>query len=97
MKSLDQKVAEAVKKELKPIDVEQAYRDLLDQIYPAVKIGHSTYSVSRIVEELSPTDFRVGVADYTGTEESLTEIDGEYYDTEAVSEIRERIEEGEAE
>lgn len=92
-KTTEQKVIEAVKSELEPIDAEQRYRDLLDEIYPEVKIGYATYSPSQIVEELSPTDFRVGVADYTGTEESLEEIDGEYYDKDKVDEIRERIEE----
>jgi hypothetical protein len=92
---MNPKIKEAIKKELDPIDVEQRYRDLLDEVYPEVKIGYATYSPSQIVEELSPTDFRVGVADYTGTEENLTEVDGEYYDTSEVDEITERIEDEE--
>lgn len=47
-----------------PRNYEQEYRDLLDEIYPEVKIGYLTFSPSRIVEELDPTAFRCGVADF---------------------------------
>lgn len=91
-KQIEELIEKRVKEELDPIDVEQRYRELLDDCYPEVKIGHATYSPSKIVEELSPTDFRCGVADMTGTDEQLTEIDGEYYNTDEVDEIRDAVE-----
>jgi hypothetical protein len=87
-----------VKAELDPIDIDQRYRDLLDEIYPEVKIGDSRYSPSRIVEELSPTDFRCGKVDWIDSEIRdgiiSEEIDGEYYDQREVSVLELEIEGG---
>lgn len=91
-KQIEELIEKRVKEELDPIDVEQRYRELLDECYPEVKIGYATYSPSKIVEELSPTDFRCGVADMTGTDEQLTEVAGDYYDTDEVAKIREEVE-----
>lgn len=78
--NISKKLEEKIKANLEPVDVEQRFRDLLDETYSAVKIGYGTYMPSEIVEKLSPTDFRCGVADYSGTDETLIEVAGEYYD-----------------
>ena len=97
--NISKQLEELIKKELTPVNVEQRYRELLDDIYPEVKIGYSTFLASDIVEKLSPTDFRCGVADYSGTDETLIELGGEYYDTAEVErfceeqEAKEQIEE----
>ena len=95
-KKIQAKLEKRVKAELDPIDTEQRYRDFLDEIYPEVKIGDSRYSPSRIVEELSPTDFRCGKVDWIDSEIKngvlSEEIDGEYYDAEEVENIRGEIE-----
>jgi hypothetical protein len=95
-KKVQAKLEKRVKAELDPIDTEQRYRDFLDEIYPEVKIGDSRYSPSRIVEELSPTDFRCGKVDWIDSEIKngaiSEEIDGEYYDAEEVENIRGEIE-----
>lgn len=41
----------------------QIYRDLLDEIYPAVELGHGTFLASKIIEELDPIMFRCGFVD----------------------------------
>jgi hypothetical protein len=64
---------------------------MLDEIYPAVKIGYSSYMPSEIVEKLSPTDFRCGVADYISSEDALVEIDGKYYDADDIERLAERV------
>jgi hypothetical protein len=95
-KKVQAELEKRVKAELDPIDTEQRYRDFLDEIYPEVKIGDSRYSPSRIVEELSPTDFRCGKVDWIDSEirdgSISEEIDGEYYDAEEVENIRSEIE-----
>jgi hypothetical protein len=95
-KKVQAELEKRVKAELDPIDTEQRYRDFLDEIYPEVKIGDSRYSPSRIVEELSPTDFRCGKVDWIDSEIRdgiiSEEIDGEYYDAEEVENIRSEIE-----
>ena len=95
-KQIQAELEKRVKAELDPIDLDQRYRDFLDEIYPEVKIGDSRYSPSRIVEELSPTDFRCGKVDWIDSEIKngvlSEEIDGEYYDAEEVENIRVEIE-----
>lgn len=93
---MKQKTIDRIKAELTPIDLEERYREMLDECYPEVKIGYATYSPSKIVEELSPTDFRCGVVDYTDSlvsdNEISDEIDGEHYDYREVGEIIEEVE-----
>lgn len=95
-KQIQAELEKRVKAELDPIDLDQRYRDFLDEIYPEVKIGDSRYSPSRIVEELSPTDFRCGKVDWIDSEIKngvlSEEIDSEYYDAEEVENIRVEIE-----
>lgn len=43
---------------------EEEYRNFLDEIYPAVELGSLTFDASKIIEELDPIAFRVGMADY---------------------------------
>lgn len=95
-KKIQAKLEKRVKAELDPIDLDQRYRDFLDEIYPEVKIGDSRYLPSRIIEELSPTDFRCGKVDWIDSEIKngvlSEEIDGEYYNAEEVENIRVEIE-----
>ena len=92
---MNKKTLAKIKYELDPIDTEQRYRDMLDECYPEVKIGCSRFLASKVVEELSPTDFRCGVADYIDSlvtdREISDEIDGEYYDYREVGEIMEEV------
>lgn len=90
--NITKQLEETIKSTLDPVDVEQRFRDLLDETYPAVKIGYGTYMPSEIVEKLSPTDFRCGVADFSGTEETLIEVGGEYYDMDEVERLSDELE-----
>ena len=58
-------------------------------------MGGLTFAVSRVIEELDPTAFRCGVADYIDSlvtdREISDEIDGEYYDYREVGEIMEEV------
>jgi hypothetical protein len=47
----------------------ESYDELLDQLYPEVKIGHSTFLASTILKELDPIAYEVGKDDM----ESFTE------------------------
>lgn len=43
---------------------ESQYKDLLNEIYPEIKLGYLTFSPADIIEELDPTAFRCGYNDY---------------------------------
>jgi hypothetical protein len=45
-------------------ECEEAYAELLDELYPEVTIGSLTFAPSTIVRECDPIAFRVGVSDY---------------------------------
>jgi len=96
---MKQKIIDRIKAELDPIDIEQRYREMLDECYPEVKIGYLTFSASQIVEECDPTGFRCGAVDYADSLVSdrtiSDEIDGELYDYDEVGEIIAEVEDEE--
>lgn len=73
--------------ELTPVDVEAAYRASLDDAYPEVEVAGLTFSPSRIIEELDPTAFRCGCADFSDSE-PWTEIAGDYYRDDELDEAK---------
>ena len=46
-------------------EVADEYEELLDELYEEVQIGDLTFTPGRIVRELDPIAFRVGVSDYS--------------------------------
>lgn len=54
------------------------YEDLLNEIYPELVIGYSTFEPGEVMREMSPLDFRMGMLDYW---DDLTK-DGEVVDDE---------------
>jgi hypothetical protein len=94
-KHIEAELEKRVKEELKPIDLEQLYRDMLDECEPEVRVAGLCFCASRIVEELDPTAFRCGVNDYADSligESISEEIDGEYYNLDEVNDIRDEVE-----
>lgn len=86
----------AIKDQLNPVDVEEAYREALADIYGMVNICGMEMSQARILEEMDNTAFRCGCNDWVDAEISngtLTdEIDGEYYNQTEVDELIENLE-----
>lgn len=56
-------------------DLNKMYQEFLDEIYPEVVLGYAHFSPSEIIENLSPTDYRVGKSDYES--EYFYEVFGE--------------------
>lgn len=64
------------------VDIEELYRDLLDEIYPVVKFGELEYSPSTVLEAVDETAFRIGCNDYADSlteDEKLVCLNGSYY------------------
>ena len=95
-KHIEAELEKRVKEELKPIDLEELYRDMIDECEPVVKVGGLSFTPSRIIEELDPIAFSCGVNDYADSliGETISEemIDGEYYNLDEVNDIRDEIE-----
>jgi len=95
------KAEQRIKNELEPVNLEQLYRDVLDE-NGTVEVGGLTFMPSDIVEKLDPTAFRCGVNDYADSliNDTITdEIDGQYYNLreaeDIVDEVEMELEEGE--
>ena len=94
-KKIEAELDKRVKEELKPIDLEELYREMLDECEPEVKVAGLSFCASRIIEELDPIAFRCGVSDYADFligETISDEIDGEHYNLDEVNDIRDEIE-----
>jgi hypothetical protein len=94
-KKIEAELDKRVKEELKPIDLEELYREMLDECEPEVKVAGLSFCASRIIEELDPIAFRCGVSDYADSligETISDEIDGEHYNLDEVNDIRDEIE-----
>lgn len=93
--TLKEKAEKRIVAELEPVDVEQLFRESLDE-EGDVQVGCLTFQRSQIVEELDPVAFRCGVNDHVDALVSdgiLTdEIDGKYYDGREAQDIVEEVE-----
>ena len=93
--SIKEKAEKRIIAELEPVDLEQLYRDMLDECEPEVKVAGLSFCASRIVEELDPVAFRCGVCDYADSlvNDSITEeIGGNHYDYREAESIVEEVE-----
>lgn len=99
--TIKEKAEKRIVAELEPVDLEQLYRDAIDDCWESengetgVKIMGLSFLASRIVEELDPVAFRCGVCDYADSlvNESITEeIEGNHYDLREAEEIVEEVE-----
>jgi hypothetical protein len=83
-----------IKDELTPINLEELYRELLDES-GAVEIGGLSFMPSDIIEKLDPVAFRCGVNDYADSliNDTITdEIDGNYYDLREAQDVVDEVE-----
>ena len=93
--SIKEKAEKRIIAELEPVDLEQLYRDMLDECEPEVKVAGLSFCASRIVEELDPVAFRCGVNDYADglVNDSITEeINGNHYDLREAQDIVDEVE-----
>lgn len=59
-----------IKEKLSDDDLREQYDEMLDEVYGEIKIGTLTFSPSRVLRELDPTAYRIGLSEY---EDSLME------------------------
>jgi len=84
-----------LKTRLTPVDGEEMYEDLLDECYPEVRIGDSFFSPSRIIKELDPACFNMGVTENLDSlveDGRLYEYAGDYYDIDELSDMLDELE-----
>lgn len=75
-------------------ELDQRYRDMLDEVYGEVTIAGLTYQTSDALESVDPTAYRCGFSDWLD-DETLIEVDGEYFNRADWEEYQEALEEEE--
>lgn len=71
-----------VETEGETVDIEELYRDLLDEVYEPIKFGELEYNPATVLESVDQTAFRVGCNDYADgliEDGQLIYLNGNYY------------------
>lgn len=87
---MNAKLLKQITDNLTPLDTEELYVNMLDEVYPDCEIAGMTFQTSRALKELDPTAFRCGMVDYIDSL-SLIEIQGDYYEQDAVETERDSL------
>jgi len=64
------------------VNIEELYRDLLDEVYEPIKFGELEYCPSQVLEAVDPTAFRMGCndnADSLMEDDQIVYLNGNYY------------------
>jgi hypothetical protein len=71
-----------VETEGEKVDIEELFRELLDEIHEPIKFGELEYCPSQVLEVVDPTAFRMGCndnADSLMEDDQLVYLNGNYY------------------
>ncbi len=71
-----------VREEGESVDIDELYRDLLDETYEPVRLAGTEYSPSVVLEAVDVTAFQIGCSEYADSEVEegrLIELAGVYY------------------
>ena len=60
----------------KDLEIKESFIDLLNDVYPTVKIGYSTFTPAEILECCDPIAFSIGLIEH---EDYLAEMENEYW------------------
>lgn len=86
---------ERIKEELEEVterELEKMYRNMLNEVYGTVSIYGYEYDAAEVLLSIDSIAYGCGYSDWLGTSEELTEVDGEYYKTEEVNDLVEKME-----
>ena len=59
----------------KDLEIKESFIDLLNDVYPDVKIGYSTFTAAEILECCDPVAFSIGLIEH---EDYLAEMENEW-------------------
>lgn len=73
------------------------YKDLINECCGEIEIFGLTYEPADVFESVDEVAFRCGYSDFLGTDESIVEIEGKYYESDNIKEAIDDLEEEEEE
>jgi len=81
-----------IREDYTEVDTEAQYDDMLDECYPFDKNSiFSHLKPSKVLKEMSPTDYRCGYADYLNSLSLVEVVSGEYYAEEDVQAAKDEV------
>ena len=96
--SQEKRVLEAIDgAEISEKELKDRYKELINECCGEVKIFELTYEPADVLESVDEVAFRCGYSDFLGTEESIIEIEGKYYESDNIKEAIDDLEEEEEE
>jgi hypothetical protein len=84
-----------IKNRCEEVDGEEMFDQMLDECYPEISIGCSTWTPSHVLSELDPVAYRIGVSEHLSSlaeDGELYEYSGDYYRPEDIEEMLDDIE-----
>lgn len=86
---LTERQIETIQDELKAVDVETLYHDMLDEVYGDVDICGYTRRAADVFKEIDPIAYQCGLTDYLDSllGERLVEVQDEYFDLHEVEQL----------
>ena len=80
-----------IEEELMPIDMEERYKNYLDEVFSFESVGppFSHMSPAKVLEEVDLIAYKYGLDDFIDGEEfeTVIEVNGEYYNKQEVLEV----------
>ena len=73
------------------------YKDLINECCGEIEIFGLTYEPADVFESVDEVAFRCGYSDFLGTDESIVEVGGKYYESDNIKEAIDDLEEEEEE
>jgi hypothetical protein len=90
--SLSQMVFDRIIRTAEPINLEDRYREMLDENYSSSSFCNDFHlTPSRVLKEVDLTAYNEGLSNYADSCEAFVEIDGNWYDRYEVSRIKAEI------
>jgi hypothetical protein len=90
--SFAQMVVDRIKQDCRLVDTEERFAYSFDELYGNESFFENTHlSPARVLKECDPIAFSQAVNDYSDTDDTLIDIDGEYYNRDDVEEVKQQL------
>lgn len=87
---MNAKLLALIESELKEIDVDEAYDNMLDDCYPDCTVAGMSFCTSRALKELDETAYHCGKNDWLDSA-GYIEVNGAYYDGDELNNLKDQL------
>lgn len=87
---MNAKLLALIESDLKEIDVDEAYDNMLDECYPDCTVAGMSFCTSRALKELDETTYHCGKNDWLDSA-GYIEVNGAYYDGDELDNLKDQL------